>query len=417
MKKTRPILFILFLLIIYVYVASITMLPSHIILFEGENIKIPTLLGIKIKTVDSTNLNLEVADTIETAINLTENKINQVGQINLSVNLFDKIPLKQIDVDVIKKSKVIPLGNAIGLKLYTKGVMVVGMSEIEDENKNKFKPYENTGIEEGDMIIEVNEKTVENTDELIKTVNESNGEEIEVKYIRDEETMATSIIPAKISENEYKLGLWVRDAAAGVGTLTFYEPETGNFCALGHAITDVDTGEIVNIANGELMSTDIVSITKGQKGVPGQIKGTIENGNQLGNVEKNTALGIYGNITQVNKLNISSEDEMEVALREEIQEGDAQIICQLEDGKKEKYNIKIEKIYLSNSYDNKSMLIKITDDRLIEKTGGIIQGMSGSPVIQNGKFVGAVTHVLVQNPTEGYAVFADMLIKQMREVE
>lgn len=417
MKKTRPILFILFLLIIYVYVASITMLPSHIILFEGENIKIPTLLGIKIKTVDSTNLNLEVTDTIETAINLTENKINQVGQINLSVNLFDKIPLKQIDVDVIKKSKVIPLGNAIGLKLYTKGVMVVGMSEIEDENKNKFKPYENTGIEEGDMIIEVNEKTVENTDELIKTVNESNGEEIEVKYIRDEETIATSIIPAKISENEYKLGLWVRDAAAGVGTLTFYEPETGNFCALGHAITDVDTGEIVNIANGELMSTDIVSITKGQKGVPGQIKGTIENGNQLGNVEKNTALGIYGNITQVNKLNISSEDEMEVALREEIQEGDAQIICQLEDGKKEKYNIKIEKIYLSNSYDNKSMLIKITDDRLIEKTGGIIQGMSGSPVIQNGKFVGAVTHVLVQNPTEGYAVFADMLIKQMREVE
>lgn len=202
----------------------------------------------------------------------------------------------------------------------------------------------------------------------------------------------------------------------GVGTATFYEPETGSFCALGHAITDVDTGNIVNISNGELVSTNIVSITKGKKGTPGQIKGTVEAGEEIGNVEKNTTFGLYGKITNVNKLNLNNEEELEVALREEIKEGEAQIVCELENGKKEKYNIKIEKIYKSNSHDNKSMLIKITDDRLINKTGGIIQGMSGSPIIQNGKFIGAVTHVLVQNPTEGYAVFGDMLIKQMREV-
>ena len=189
------------------------------------------------------------------------------------------------------------------------------------------------------------------------------------------------------------------------------------FVHFGHAITDIDTGEIVNIANGELISTNIVAITKGKKGSPGQIKGLIDGTKKIGDIQKNTAFGLYGKITNFNNLNLNSDDEMEVALREEIKEGDAEIWCELEDGKKEKYSVKIEKIYLGNCYDNKSMKIKITDDKLIEKTGGIIQGMSGSPIIQNGKFVGAITHVLVQNPMEGYAVFGDMLIKQMREIE
>ena len=202
----------------------------------------------------------------------------------------------------------------------------------------------------------------------------------------------------------------------GVGTASFYEPETKTFCALGHAITDIDTGEIVNISNGELISTNIVSITKGKKGSPGQIKGVIDGTQKLGDIQKNTAFGLYGKITNASVLNLSNSEEMEVALREEIKEGDAEILCELEDGKKEKYSIKIEKKYTTNSTDNKSMKIKVTDERLIKRTGGIVQGMSGSPIIQNGKFIGAVTHVLVQNPTEGYGVFGDMLIKQMREV-
>lgn len=202
----------------------------------------------------------------------------------------------------------------------------------------------------------------------------------------------------------------------GVGTATFYDPESGMFCALGHGITDVDTGEIVNIANGELVTTNIVSITKGEKGKPGEIKGSIETGKKIGDVSKNTGFGIYGNITQKNKLQINEQEGIEVALRDEIKQGDAEIICELEDGKKEKYKIQIQKIYTSNNYDNKSMIIKVTDERLIEKTGGIVQGMSGSPIIQNGKFVGAVTHVLVNDPSVGYGVFADMMIKQMRSI-
>ena len=187
------------------------------------------------------------------------------------------------------------------------------------------------------------------------------------------------------------------------------------FAHFGHAITDIDTGEIVNIANGELVSTNIVSITKGKKGYPGQIKGIIDGSKKLGDIQKNTPFGLYGKISEYSNLDLNNE-EIDVALRDEIKEGNAEMICELEDGKKEKYAIKIEKIFLGNSYDNKSMKIKIVDDGLIQKTGGIIQGMSGSPIIQDGKFVGAVTHVLVQNPTEGYAVFADMLIKQMREM-
>ncbi len=415
MKKIRPILFIFLLIIIYIYVAYITLFPNNIIVFEGESINLNRIYGVQIKEVGNLDSKLLTnSKTMQAATNLTENKANQIGKTNISLNLFNSIPLKQVEVNVIKRTKVVPLGNAIGLKLYTKGVMVVGMSEVQGEDKNNYKPYENTGLKEGDMIVEIDDVTVTCISELIDTVNKSKGDKIEVKYVRDSDTKITNITPVKTSSSEYKLGLWVRDAQGGVGTASFFEPETGMFCALGHGITDVDTGEVVNIANGELVTTNIVSITKGEKGKPGEIKGSIETGEKIGDVFKNTSFGIYGTVSQKSKLGISSNDEVEVALRDEIKQGEAEIICELEDGKKENYKIQIQKVYTSNNYDNKSMLIKITDERLLEKTGGIVQGMSGSPIMQNGKFVGSVTHVLVNDPTVGYGVFADMMIKQMK---
>ena len=200
----------------------------------------------------------------------------------------------------------------------------------------------------------------------------------------------------------------------GVGTATFYEPSTGMFASLGHGITDIDTGDLITISNGELVTTNIVSVQKGEKGKPGELKGSIESSKTIGDVSKNTSFGIFGKITNRSNLKIS-EQEMQVATREEIKTGKAQIICEIEDGKKEHYDIEIQKVYTSNNRDNKSMLIKVTDKRLLEKTGGIIQGMSGSPIIQNNKFVGAVTHVLVNDPTSGYGVFADIMLKQMKE--
>lgn len=200
----------------------------------------------------------------------------------------------------------------------------------------------------------------------------------------------------------------------GVGTATFYEPSTGMFASLGHGITDIDTGDLITISNGELVTTNIISVQKGEKGKPGELKGSIESSKTIGDVSKNTSFGIFGKITNKSNLKIS-EQEMEVATREEIKTGKAQIICEIEDGKKEHYDIEIQKVYTSNNRDNKSMLIKVTDKKLLEKTGGIIQGMSGSPIIQNNKFVGAVTHVLVNDPTSGYGVFADIMLKQMKE--
>ena len=247
------------------------------------------------------------------------------------------------------------------------------MSEIKGEDNKKYKPYENTGIEEGDTIVKANNVQINSTDDLIETVNNSNGKEIKLEYISDEETKECSILPVKQENNEYKLGLWVRDSAAGVGTVTFYEPKIRTFGALGHGIVDIDTGELIDIANGELTTANVISLVKGEKGNPGEIKGSLNNKNNIGDIAKNIKLGIYGKITNVASLGVGNEAKVPVALRDEIQEGKAKIICSLENGKREEYEIEIERIFKNNNEDNKSMIIKVTDEKLLEKTGGIIQ--------------------------------------------
>lgn len=412
-RKIKKILLLFILLLIYIYVASVTLMPNSIILMQGESLNLATLWGISIKENENSNPNIgeykqnRIIETVTKSIE--DNSLNETGKINLSLNLLDKIPLKEISINVIPKVKVIPLGNAIGLKLYTEGVLIVGMSEIEGK-----RPYENSGIKEGDRIVSIDNKKIETTEDLIETVNASKGKEVSIKYVRETLEEVTNITPVQTNKNEYKLGLWVRDAAAGVGTASFYIPSTGMFASLGHGITDIDTGDLITISNGELVSTNIISIQKGEKGKPGEIKGSIEGSSKIGEVYKNTSFGIFGKVSNKNSLKIT-ESEMEILNRDEIKKGKAQIICELENNKKEYYDIEIQKIYTANNKDNKSMLIKITDERLLEKTGGIIQGMSGSPIIQDGKFVGAVTHVLVNDPTTGYGVFTDMMIKQMMQ--
>ena len=401
MKKIlKMLLLVFFLMIIYVYVLAIEKIPSKITLFEGEDINLKTVLGI----------NFNYADTIETSSSEGTKK-------NIQVSFLDNIPIKNVDVNVIPKTKVIPLGNIAGVKLYTNGVLVVGMSEIEGKDNQRYKPYVNTGIEEGDTIIKVNNKEINSTDDLIETVNQSEGNKIKINYIHEKETKECSITPVETINKEYKIGLWVRDSAAGVGTITFYEPSNKTFGALGHGITDIDTNELINIASGEFITTKILNITKGEVGTPGKIQGTIDNQTNIGTISKNTKFGIYGKVDNLSSINIDKSKEMDVALRDEIKQGKATILCSLDNQIPQEYEIEIEKIFKDNNYDNKSMQIKVTDERLLNKTGGIIQGMSGSPIIQNGKFVGAITHVLVNNPQEGYGVFADIMLKKASEIE
>lgn len=392
-------------IIIYIYALVITNLPDTLIVFEGENVEFNTIFGIDIK------LKNNQYEAMLTSSNVGETSFNQEGTVTLTASLFD-FNIKDIDVNVIDKTTVIPVGELVGIKLYTKGVLVVGMAEIEGQ-----KPYSGTQIQEGDVITSINDNEIANTSELIECINKSNGEQLEIMYVNEGETKECSITPVKTEEGEYKIGLWVRDSAAGIGTVTFYEPETENFVALGHGITDIDTSKLINISSGQLVTTKILSIVKGESGTPGKIQGTIENQKNIGKIYKNTNLGIYGEVEEASNLLPNYTSSMEVALRNEIKLGEAKILCDVDDNKQnEEYTIEIVRKYENNNYDNKSMLIKVTDERLIEKTGGIVQGMSGSPIIQNGKFIGAVTHVIVNNPKEGYAVFGDMLIKQMKSV-
>ncbi len=201
----------------------------------------------------------------------------------------------------------------------------------------------------------------------------------------------------------------------GIGTATYYEPKTGSFAALGHGIVDSDTDNLISIEKGELVTTNVIDIQKGEEGKPGQIKGTLTNARIIGEVHQNTDFGIYGKLNDLSKLNISKENLIPVATRDEIKTGPAKVILILENGIRKEYNIEIIRIYKNNNKDNKSMLIKATDENLIKLTGGIIQGMSGAPIIQNGKFIGAITHVFVNKPTEGYAVFGDLMIKQLNK--
>lgn len=406
MKKFLKILLILTLIIILVYVSNVTSIPDNLILMQGEELNIKTMFGL--------NLANSSGQTIEAMASDTEKISKEVGKLDLSLNLGN-FSLKDVTVNVIPNTVVIPGGEAIGLRLYTSGVLVVGMSEIVGTDNKSYSPYKDSGLQEGDMIVKIDDKAITCTSDLITKVNECNGNSVEITYVRDGNNYITEIKPTKTEENEYKLGLWVRDAAAGVGTITYYDPESQMFGALGHGILDIDTDQLIDIAKGEVITSKILSIVKGEKGKPGEVQGSIDNGKVIGEVYKNTNFGIYGKLTDVSL--IEGGKTLEVMPRDEVKLGKATIICTLDDNKREEYEIEIEKLYTSTNRNNKNMIIKVTDERLLEKTGGIIQGMSGSPILQDGKFVGAVTHVMVNNPEKGYGIFADTMLKQMKEVE
>lgn len=397
--KRGILLFVLFF--IFIYVVSIDNIPQTIEIFQGEEINIPILWGVKISNETK---------TIETSSTLYSSTFDEIGEEKLEVSLFDKIRLKTINVNVIEDVDVIPVGAIVGIKLYTNGVMVVGMSSIEGEDGNIYKPYQELEIQEGDFITHINGIEITSTNKLIEEINNSSGQEIELTFNHKEETKTVNIRPVKNKDKKYKLGLWVRDSAAGVGTVTFYNDDTKCFAALGHAITDIDTGEILSTSSGEIDTSRILSIVKGQKDEPGRIEGTINSKTPIGNIYNNTKFGIFGVIKNAENIQLDFNKKMKVASRNEIKLGEATCLSGI-DGEIKEYKLEITKIYPNNNYDNKSMFINITDENLLEKTGGIVQGMSGTPIIQNGKFVGAITHVLVNNPTVGYAVFGDLMLK------
>ena len=397
--KKRYFFIILILLVILVYASNITQLPSRIFLINGENIQLKRVFGVEFK-----RKNKEVQETWQDK-NLETTKMD--------VMLFGNMKVKEIAVTTYPRIKVIPTGNLIGLKLYTNGALVIGTTEVKNIENKIEKPYESINIKEGDTILEVDHQEIDSTQTLQKIVNESNGRDIEIKYARAGETYTANIKPANTAKDEYKLGLWIRDSASGVGTMAFYEPESKKFAALGHGISDGDTGELLDIQTGELVNSKIVSVSKGRKGIPGEIKGSIAKQATIGTVMQNTNFGIFGSLNENIITNNKYSAGLEIALRDEIELGEATILSTVNNNDTQEYKVEITSIDSENNSNNKSMQIKITDEKLLNNTGGIICGMSGSQIIQNHKIVGALTNVLVSDPQIGYGVFADIMIKEM----
>ena len=300
------------------------------------------------------------------------------------------------------EGELIPLGRTTGMKFFTDGAAVISFNEIDGRC-----PAKEAGLSIGDVILSVNGKDVLTNEELSKNVNNSQGCAV-LDVLRDGEQISITVEPVISDEGKAYIGAYVRDSMAGIGTITFVDPETGRFGALGHGVADIDTEILMQVDRGSLMPSSVIGVNKGEKGTAGELKGDYQVNVSQGIIEKNTDSGVYGVITD--KSMYEGKKTYEIASKDEIKKGKAQIISNVNGTETESYDIEIIKLYETTDGDLRDMMIKVTDERLIEKTGGIVQGMSGSPIIQDGKLIGAVTHVLVNDPTRGYGIFIENMM-------
>lgn len=312
------------------------------------------------------------------------------------------------EADKYESTKLIPGGIPFGVKFSTEGVVVVGFCDLEGLQKTQNPAYA-AGLRPKDVILEINGQKVSDAANLIGLVENCGGRRLSVTYIRGgvEKTVNLTPVYSK-AEGKYKTGVWVRDSGAGIGTVTFIDPDTGEFAGLGHGICDGDTGELIPMHRGMVTDVNISAIKKGVAGTPGEIKGYFGS-QKKGTLIGNTDCGVYGLLSEIPT---GLGGAIPVGLRNEVQNGNATVLCTFEDGQRREYKIEISNIN-RDSEGSKCFIVRITDPNLIEKTGGIVQGMSGSPIIQNGKLVGAVTHVMINDPTVGYGIFIENMLEQM----
>lgn len=336
-------------------------------------------------------------------------KAADLEQYFMEVKLFGFLPFKQVDIQVIEDQELIPVGAPVGIYLKTEGILVIGAGEFEGQDGVQQSPCKYI-LKSGDYIQKLNGEVVTDKDELIERIEEGGGEEVRLTVVRDDEIMELNITPAKDKSGVYRIGAWVRDNAQGVGTMTYIDAD-GKFGALGHGINDVDTSTLMELDDGTLYETEIISIQKGTIGNPGEMVGMIEYSDEhiLGDITTNSLQGIFGECN-AKAAELVTQDPLPVGLKQEIVKGPALVLCTV-DGTPEYYDIEITGIHLDHDNVNRGLDIRVTDPELLEITGGIVQGMSGAPIIQNGKFIGAVTHVLVQDSTRGYGIFIENMLE------
>ncbi|MGN0641956.1 MAG: SpoIVB peptidase [Huintestinicola sp.] len=341
-----------------------------------------------------------------------EAKGKGTSQRQSMLSLFGIFPIKNVTVTEVDAPLVVPCGNPFGIKMTTAGVMVVELAGF-DNGTDLVSPAKDAGISVGDLIVSISGKKVTSNKDISRVISESGGQTLGVKIIRGDESKVLFLKPELSAEDDcYHAGMWVRDSSAGIGTVTFYDPASGVFAGLGHPVCDCDTGEILTMAEGQSADVYISGVRKSSSGSPGELIGAFISNENSGTLELNCEAGLYGYMDSIP----SDNSAVEAAMRQEIEIGKASIYTTINGTRPEEYEIYIEKINLTGNGGGQDMVIKVTDEALLESAGGIVQGMSGSPIIQNGKLVGAVTHVFVSDPRKGYAIFADTMIDYAEHV-
>lgn len=339
------------------------------------------------------------------------NQNHSVGDsFKVDLKIFGVIPFSTANVEVVDSMHVAVLGNPFGMKIYTDGVLVIEATDVNTPSGN-INPAISAGIKIGDYIKTVNGQKISCNEELSQKVTESNGDSLSVEVLRAGKTMRFNVIPIfDSSAGTYRIGIWVRDSSAGVGTLTFYSPANGIICGLGHGICDSDTETLLDVDKGELVGASILSVEKGSAGNPGALKGKFTY-DSIADIQLNCENGVYGFAKQ----KISTPNLTEIALKQEVYDGDAQILCTVSGDTPKLYSCTVKKSN-SNRSNTQNLIVTVTDPELIENTGGIVQGMSGSPILQDGKLIGALTHVLVKDSLTGYGIYAENMLETAESV-
>lgn len=426
MKKPRFIkkvfLFALPIILFFavVYSHALFMLPGRITLIQGEeyiyDFNSPLNVHVYADRNGVIRLNGNIVDSGANILALSRPVTLMPlgdGTVRLNIKLFGFVPLKTVVVDVYPNLKVVPCGNTVGVKIHTQGVLVIGVSDVECTDGKRYEPAKSQGIKPGDIIVRANGQPLKNIEQLMEQIEKSGGKNIYLECKRAQNFFSAVLRPVRSKEdNKFRIGLWVRDSTAGIGTLTFYEPSSMVFGALGHGITDIDTGSLLTVEHGEILCSNILSVRKGIKGNPGELKGVfMEDGNIIGSIRKNCEFGIFGIISDIT--GISWNNPIPICLSTQVKEGPAVILSNIEGNKVEAFDIIISKVSRQNVNSPKGMMIQVTDRDLLNRTGGIVQGMSGSPIIQGKKLAGAVTHVMINKPEYGYGVFIECMLRQI----
>lgn len=382
-------------------------LPQHLSLTQGQRQTIT--LGALTLTPSSGSATVSASqDERLREAGAVDVECAQAGTSELLLSLMG-IPLRRVEVEVSEEKRLIPGGQAVGVAMRTEGVLIVGVADVQGSGS----PARLCGLRPGDMIYRMNGQDVHSAEELTAIVSQSGGRGLQVDYLREGKQQSTVLTPLQdASTGAVRIGAWVRDSTAGVGTLSFYDPETGSYGALGHAITDGDTGQILTVGEGQILRADVVGVQKGLRGSPGELKGSfLRDAVTLGDIRRNNILGIYGQMDTTPSSALYPEG-LPIGLRSGVHTGPATILSTVDASGVQAFDVEITRVNPQSEPAPKSMVIRVTDPDLLEKTGGIVQGMSGSPIIQDGRMVGAVTHVFVSDPTQGYGLYIDWMLQE-----